>query len=128
MTVTHYTESQTCPGLHPKLSGQQGERGEFAPLLCAGETPAGALHPALEFSAQETYVIVGLEENHKDDQGDRISPVKTDRVGVVQPGEEKALGRVFVEFSELGGAYEKDGDSLVGSLAIGQGIMVLKQK
>lgn len=32
-----------------------------------------------------------------------------------------------MEFSVLNGAYKKDGDSLIGSLAIGEG-MVLNQK
>jgi len=43
-------ESQTFPGPHLQEDGQQGEGGDSAPG--SGETPLGALHPALEPSAQ----------------------------------------------------------------------------
>lgn len=32
---------------HPKQRGQQGERGDSAPLVLSGETPLRVLHPAL---------------------------------------------------------------------------------
>jgi len=57
------------------------------------------LHPALEPSAQETHgpVGAGSEEGHKRDQmdGTPLLQGQDERVGVVQPGEEKALGRPY---------------------------------
>ncbi|KAK4828047.1 hypothetical protein QYF61_023085 [Mycteria americana] len=59
----------TASGLHQKKGGQQVEGGDSAPLLCSGETPPGALPPALEPSAQERHGPVGAgpDEGHKND-------------------------------------------------------------
>ena len=68
----HSSESQLCPGLHPKQHGQQGEGDDPAPLLCAGEASPGALHPHVEFSVQERHGPVGAqpEEGHQNDPRD----------------------------------------------------------
>ena len=60
-------ESQPDPGLHQKKRGQQGEGGDPAPLLCAGEASPGVLCPDVECSVQERHGAVGVrpEENHK---------------------------------------------------------------
>jgi len=90
-------EGQLYPGLHQKNCSQEVEGGDSAPLLCSGETPLGVLHPALEPSAQERRgpVGVGPEEGHKNDLRAGTPPLqgKAERVGTVQPGEEKAPGR-----------------------------------
>lgn len=74
--LTGSPEGQFYPGLHKKLSGQQGREvgGDSAPLLCPHETPAGVLRPPLRSSTQERdrSVGVGPEEDHKDDQRARV--------------------------------------------------------
>jgi len=63
-------EGQLYPGLPQKVSGQQVEGVNSAPLLCSGEIPPGVLHPALEPSAQGRHgpFGVGPEEDNKNDQ------------------------------------------------------------
>ncbi|KAK4805526.1 hypothetical protein QYF61_004466 [Mycteria americana] len=96
-TCARSPQGQLYPGLHPKKRGQQVEGGDSAPLLCSGETPPGVLHPVLEPSGQEGHggVGAGPEEGHENDARDGAPLLRgqTDRVGVVQPGEEKAVGR-----------------------------------
>ena len=95
-------EGQSSPRLNQKKHGQQVEGGHSAPLLCSGETSLGVLHPALEPSSQRRNRLVGVgpEEAHKNDQGGGIPLLqgKAERVGVVQPGEEKALRRPSSSF------------------------------
>lgn len=58
-----------CPML-PR--GLQVKGGGSAPLLHAGETPPGVLHPCLRFSVQDKHghVTAGPEEGHENDQRD----------------------------------------------------------
>ena len=90
---------QPYPGLHHKQRGQQVERGDSAPLLRSGESPPGVLRPALEPSAQEQQgaVGVGAEKGHKNEPraGAPLLWGKAERVGAVQPGEDKAAGRPY---------------------------------
>ncbi|KAK4815832.1 hypothetical protein QYF61_008435 [Mycteria americana] len=60
-------------------------------------------------------VGAGPEEGHKNDEGDGTPLLggTAERVVVVQPGEEKALGDLIVAFQYLKGAYKKDGDRLL---------------
>jgi len=90
------------PGLHQKQHGQHTEGGDSAPLLHSDETP-----PGLEPSAQERHGPVGAgpEEGHKNDPRDVTSLPwgKAERVGIVQPGEEKAPGRPYCGLPVLNG-------------------------
>jgi len=92
-------EGQPYPGLHQKKHGQQVEGDDSAPVLCSGESPPGVLCPALESSAQERHGAVGAgpEDGHKNDlrDGTPLLGGEAERVGVVQPGEEMALGRPY---------------------------------
>jgi len=65
----HRPESQPYPGLQQK---KQGEGGDSASLLCAGEASAGALHPDVEPSVEEKCGPVGVhpKESHKNDPRD----------------------------------------------------------
>jgi len=56
--------------------------------------------------------------------------VKAERVGAVQPGEEKAPDRSYCGLSILKGSLQEmmGTDFLVGPVVIGQRVMVLKSK
>ncbi|KAJ7408923.1 protein themis isoform x2 [Willisornis vidua] len=129
-------ESQTRPGLHQKQHDQQGKRGDFAPLLCFGETLSGVLHPALGSPTQEEHGTVGMspEDGHQDDwrNGAPLLQRKAERTGTVQPGEEKALGKpqcsLPVPIRTKEPTRMMEGDCLEGHVATGkQGILKLKE-
>ena len=98
--LSHANESQPYPGLHQQQVVSRSK--EVIPplcsaVLCSGKTPPGVLHPALEPSAQERHGSVGVEpeEGHKNDPrgGAPLLWGQAQRVGVVQPGEEKTPRR-----------------------------------
>ena len=64
--------------------------------LCAGEESRGVLCPDVESSAQERHRPVGVcpKEGYKNVPRDGTSPlrVQAERLGAVQPGEEKVSG------------------------------------
>jgi len=74
----HSPEGQPYPGLHQKKRGQEVEGGDPAPLLCAGETSPGVLHPNVESSVQDRHEAVGVHpgEGHKNDPRDGKPPCK----------------------------------------------------
>ncbi|PKU41726.1 rna-directed dna polymerase from mobile element jockey- hypothetical protein [Limosa lapponica baueri] len=92
-------ESQLHPGLHQKKHCQQVEGGDSAPLLHSRDPLPGVLHPALESLAQEGHRCFGTSpaDGHEDDQGAGapLLQKQAERIGVVQPGEEKAPGRHY---------------------------------
>ena len=105
----HSPEGQPYPGLHREKHGQQFKGADSAPLLCCGKTPPGVLHSSLEPSAQKRPVGAGPEEGLKTDQraGTPLIGGKADRVGVVQPGEEKALRRHYSSLSVSEGGLQE---------------------
>ena len=64
---THSSGSLLYPGLYPKKYGQEVEGGDPTPLVCAGETSPGVLHPDVETSVQERHRPDGVrpEAGHK---------------------------------------------------------------
>lgn len=111
--------SYSQPELHQKMCGQQVRKGGSTTPLCSGKTPLGVLCPALESSVQgQVPIVVGLEKSHKNYQrvGAPLLQGKSERVGVVQTVEEKALEMSYCSVSLLPGVqvfpHKKDGDKL----------------
>ena len=128
----HTLESQLYPDLHPKKHGQQIKGGDPASLLCAGEASPGVLRSDVEFSVQERHgpVSVCPEEGHRNDPGndDGTPPIRgqAERLGAVQPGNEKAVGRSEsgLSVSKREAIKKKDADTSAECVVTGQGKMV----
>ena len=75
---SHSSESHPDPGLHQKQHGQQGEGGDPAPLLCAGEASPRVLCAYVEPSVQERCGPIGAhpEDGHKNDPKDGTPPLR----------------------------------------------------
>ena len=109
-------ESQPYPGLHQKQFGQQGEGGDPAPLLCAGEAPPGVLHPDVESTVQERHRPVGVcpEEGHKIIQGMEHLFYKNRmrELGLFSLEKRRLRDDPKAAFQYLKGGYKKEGDRL----------------
>jgi len=120
-------EAQQYRGLHQEKRGQQFKGGDSAPLLRSGETPPGVLCLTLEPSAQERHGAAGAspEEGHKNDlrDGTPLLQGQAERVGAVQPGEEKAVGRPYSSLPVPEGAYKEAEGTLQGHAVAGRVIM-----
>ena len=73
----------------------------------------GVLRPAWEPSAQQRHraAVAGPEEGHKKcpRAGTPLPCGQAERVGAVQPGEKKALGRLYGGLSVLKGSLQERG-------------------
>ena len=123
---TSSLESQLYPGLHQKELAQQGKKLFPSTLHC--ESSSGVLHSTPVPSMQERHgpTAVSPEDEYKDGQrsGVPLQWSKAKRIGVVQPGEEKTLGRLYSSFPVSARKLERR--YLQGHVVIGQGLMALK--
>ena len=112
----HSPEGQPYPGLHPQQHGHQGEGGDSAPLLRSGETlprsPASKLWSPQHRRAMD--LLEGARGGHSNDPraGTPLLWWKAERVGAVQPGQEKAPGRPYCGLSVPEETYKKAGKGL----------------
>ena len=110
----HRPEGQPYPGLHQKQHGRQVEGGDSSSplwwdLIWSPPFSSGALSAGKTWSCWS-----GAREGHKNDPraGASLLWGKAEKVGAVQPEEEKAAGDLIAAFQHLMGAYEKHGHRL----------------
>jgi len=84
---------QQYPGFHQKRDGQQGEGGDYHPLFCTCEVPAGIPCPSLGPTTQERCGVFGegAKEGQEDAQraGATLLQRQAEGAGLLQSGEEK---------------------------------------
>lgn len=112
-------ESQQYPGLHQKRDGQQGEEGDFSPLLCPCETPSGVLHSVQEPAAQGSFGAFGEcpEEGHEDGQRTGSGWESWGYFDYRRP-----WGNLISDLQYLKGVHGVDEGTLSGSVMTGQGV------
>ena len=81
------------------------ERSFSSSTLCSPESSHGVLCPALASTVEERHGPIGAgpEEGHKNNQRDGTPLLrrKAERVGIIQPREEKSPGSPYCGFSVL---------------------------
>jgi len=93
-TCIRNPETQSSPGLHPQQHGQQGEGRGSAPLLW-WDPPRCPVSSSGSLSTGKTGICWSrARDGHETDPrtGTPLLWGKAERVGAVQPGEEKAVG------------------------------------
>jgi len=91
--------------------GWPGEGGDCPPLPCPCVDPSGVLHPGLGPLVQGVCRAagVGVGKGHNPRAGALLLSGEAERIGLVEPGEEKAPGRHRCSFPILEGSLQEGG-------------------
>jgi len=103
-------DRQPCTGLHQKKCGQKAEGGDPAPLLYAGGTSCGVLHPDEKSSMKKRHRPVG--EGCKSDSRDGTFLLQGQAKRLGSWAWERLWNDLIVAFQYLRRSYRREGDRL----------------